>query len=68
MTGKDIKFVNLDVAEEYDRLVQLFKDEQPDAVVHFAEQRAAPYSMKAPRQRDIPSTTMCLDPTTFVVL
>ena len=51
MTGKDIKFVNLDVAEEYDRLVQLFKDEQPDAVVHFAEQRAAPYSMKSSKAK-----------------
>jgi UDP-sulfoquinovose synthase len=47
VSGKDIKFVNLDVAKEYDRLVQLLKDEEPDAVVHFAEQRAAPYSMKS---------------------
>jgi len=46
VSGKDIKFVNLDVAKEYDLLVQLLKDEKPDAVVHFAEQRAAPYSMK----------------------
>jgi len=46
VSGKDIKFVNLDVAKEYDLLVQLLKEEKPDAVVHFAEQRAAPYSMK----------------------
>lgn len=46
VSGKDIKFVNLDVAKEYDLLVQLFKEEKPDAVVHFAEQRSAPYSMK----------------------
>mmetsp|Transcript_14636 Transcript_14636/g.21499 ORF Transcript_14636/g.21499 Transcript_14636/m.21499 type:complete len:472 (+) Transcript_14636:52-1467(+) len=46
VTGKDISFVNLDIAKDYDLLVQLFKDEKPDAVVHFAEQRAAPYSMK----------------------
>jgi|Transcript_27114 UDP-sulfoquinovose synthase len=45
-TGKDIKFVNLDVAKDYDLLVQLIKEEQPDSIVHFAEQRAAPYSMK----------------------
>ena len=31
---------------EYDRFAQLLKDEQPDTLVHFAEQRAAPYSMK----------------------
>jgi UDP-sulfoquinovose synthase len=46
VSGKEMKFVNLDVAKEYDLLVQLLKDEKPDAVVHFAEQRAAPYSMK----------------------
>jgi UDP-sulfoquinovose synthase len=46
VSGKEIKFVNLDVAKEYDLLVNLIKDEQPDTVVHFAEQRAAPYSMK----------------------
>lgn len=46
VSGKDIKFVNLDVAKEYDLLVQLIKDEQPNSIVHFAEQRAAPYSMK----------------------
>jgi len=46
VSGKDIKFVNLDVAKDYDLLVQLIKDEQPDSIVHFAEQRAAPYSQK----------------------
>jgi len=46
-TGKTIKFVLLDVAKDYDRLVQLFIDEVPDTVIHFAEQRAAPYSMKS---------------------
>jgi len=45
-TGKTIRFVLLDVAKDYDRLVQLFVAERPDTVIHFAEQRAAPYSMK----------------------
>jgi UDP-sulfoquinovose synthase len=36
----------LDVAKDYDLLVQLIKEEKPDSIVHFAEQRAAPYSMK----------------------
>ena len=31
----------------YHRLLTLLQDWQPDAVVHFAEQRAAPYSMKS---------------------
>jgi len=46
-TGKNIRFVLIDVAKDYDRLVQLFIDEAPDTVIHFAEQRAAPYSMKS---------------------
>ncbi len=46
-SGRTINFVNINVAEEYDRLLQLIKDEQPDSIVHFAEQRAAPYSMKS---------------------
>lgn len=46
-TGKSIRFVLLDVAKDYDRLVQLFINEAPDTVIHFAEQRAAPYSMKS---------------------
>jgi len=46
LTGKDIGFVNLDLAEEYDRFAQLLIDERPDAIVHFGEQRAAPYSMR----------------------
>ena len=46
-TGKEIGFVNLDIAKEYDRFVDLLLAEQPDALVHFAEQRAAPYSMRS---------------------
>jgi UDP-sulfoquinovose synthase len=45
--GKPIRFINLDIAQEFDRLVELLRLEQPQAVVHFAEQRAAPYSMKS---------------------
>ena len=43
-----IRFVNLDLAVEYDRFVQMIKEERPDTMVHFAEQRAAPYSQKTP--------------------
>lgn len=51
VSGKEIKFVNMDVATEYDLLVQLIKDEKPDSIIHFAEQRAAPYSMKGSKQK-----------------
>lgn len=47
VSGKEIKFHNLDIADNYHRLLTLIKDEEPSAIVHFAEQRAAPYSMKS---------------------
>ncbi len=47
-SGKRIRFVNLDLAQDYERLVTLLTDLRPDAIVHFAEQRAAPYSMRSP--------------------
>jgi UDP-sulfoquinovose synthase len=46
-TGKRIRHVNLDVAQNYQRLLDLLLELRPDAIVHFAEQRAAPYSMKS---------------------
>lgn len=45
-TGIEIPFFNFDVASNYRRLLDLLIEFRPDAVVHFAEQRAAPYSMK----------------------
>jgi UDP-sulfoquinovose synthase len=47
LTGRQIQFVRMDVATEYDRLLELIRSHRPDAIVHFAEQRAAPYSMKS---------------------
>jgi UDP-sulfoquinovose synthase len=46
VSGKTINFVNLDLAQEYDHLVDVLSTLRPDAVVHFGEQRAAPYSMR----------------------
>ncbi len=46
-SGRTIDFVNLNVAENYHRLLTLLRELKPRAVVHFAEQRAAPYSMKS---------------------
>ena len=51
LTGKEIKFHNIDIAEEYDLLLNLISTEKPDAIVHFAEQRAAPYSMKSSKHK-----------------
>ena len=46
LTGNKIKFFNIDLSKNYQRLLNLINQEQPDTIVHFAEQRAAPYSMK----------------------
>jgi len=51
VSGKDIAFHDIDVAVNYQRLLDLLEDWQPEAVVHFAEQRAAPYSMKSSRHK-----------------
>ncbi len=47
LTGKEIEFYYFDISEHYHRLLNLLKEKQPRAVVHFAEQRAAPYSQKS---------------------
>jgi UDP-sulfoquinovose synthase len=47
LTGREIPFHRLNVAEDYRELLDLLTEWQPEAVVHFAEQRAAPYSMKS---------------------
>lgn len=47
VSGKVIKFHNLTVGKDYKTLLNLFRKEKPDTVIHFAEQRAAPYSMKS---------------------
>jgi UDP-sulfoquinovose synthase len=51
VTGKELCHVDIDIAEDYASLVALLRDLQPQAVVHFGEQRAAPYSMKSPRHK-----------------
>ena len=46
VSGKSIKFKNIDVSRNYNKLLNLIKVQKPDTIIHFAEQRAAPYSMK----------------------
>ncbi|MFN3661827.1 NAD-dependent epimerase/dehydratase family protein [Yoonia sp.] len=50
-TGRTLHFHLLDIAGEYQRLRQWLETERPDAIIHFAEQRAAPYSMKSDRHK-----------------
>ncbi len=45
--GRSMRFLNMDISKQYQKLLNLLIDEKPDSVIHFAEQRAAPYSMKS---------------------
>jgi UDP-sulfoquinovose synthase len=47
ITGSNIGFHNFNVAQDYQQLLNLINEWKPQAIVHFAEQRAAPYSMKS---------------------
>ena len=47
VSGETIGFRRFDVAEHYHSLLTVLEEWKPDAVVHFAEQRAALYSIRA---------------------
>lgn len=51
VSGNQMRFKFLDLSTDFAELLQLLKEEKPDTVVHFAEQRAAPYSMKDARRK-----------------
>lgn len=51
VSGRSLAFEHIDVAREYQRFKAWMTDWRPEAVVHFAEQRAAPYSMKSDRHK-----------------
>jgi UDP-sulfoquinovose synthase len=51
-TGRRIYFNLIDLARDYELLKKWLGDSRPDAIIHFAEQRAAPYSMKSDRHKN----------------
>lgn len=51
-TGRRIRFHLIDLARDYEVLKAWLADNRPDAIIHFAEQRAAPYSMKSDRHKN----------------
>jgi UDP-sulfoquinovose synthase len=51
VSGREIGFHPITVGKDYDELLALLRTFRPDAIVHFAEQRAAPYSMKSARHK-----------------
>ncbi len=46
VSGQQIRFEAIDIASDPARLHDVLAEIRPDTVVHFAEQRAAPYSMR----------------------
>lgn len=48
ISGKKLQFRNFNMATQPDQLLETLVEFAPDTVVHFAQQRSAPYSMKRP--------------------
>jgi len=51
LTGKRIRFERLTLGQNYQAFKDLLSEVRPAAIVHFAEQRSAPYSMKSSREK-----------------
>ena len=50
-TGLTIACEHIDVAKDFDAVITLMDTIKPDTIIHFGEQRAAPYSMKGIAQK-----------------
>ncbi|MDK8345349.1 NAD-dependent epimerase/dehydratase family protein [Brevibacterium sp. UMB1308A] len=48
ISGKKLQFRNFNMATQPDQLLETLVEFAPDTVIHFAQQRSAPYSMKRP--------------------
>lgn len=51
ISNADIQFHDFTIGENYRQLLDLILAESPDTIIHFAEQRAAPYSMKSAKHK-----------------
>ncbi len=51
LTGRRIGFANVDLAADYGALRDLMLAHKPGTIVHLAEQRSVPYSMRSPAHR-----------------
>ena len=51
ISGRQITFCEVDLATDFEAIAKILALHKPIACVHFAEQRAAPYSMKSARHK-----------------
>ncbi len=51
ITGARIPHYSFNIAKDYDPLLSLLEEFRPDSIVHFAEQKSAPYSMKSSKHK-----------------
>lgn len=51
ISGNKVDFHNFDISTNYHLLLNLINEFKPDTIVHFAEQRSAPYSMKSSQNK-----------------
>jgi UDP-sulfoquinovose synthase len=51
VSGKSIAFEYIDIAQDYEDFLNLLQKTKPDTIIHLAEQRAAPYSMKSAKHK-----------------
>ncbi|MBM7815427.1 UDP-sulfoquinovose synthase [Brevibacterium paucivorans] len=50
-SGNKLQFRNFNMATQPDQLLETLVEFAPDTVIHFAQQRSAPYSMKRPENK-----------------
>jgi UDP-sulfoquinovose synthase len=51
LTNKSIEFIPLDISSNYKHLLKIINTIKPKAIVHFAEQPSAGYSMKSAKHK-----------------
>lgn len=51
VSGKRLGFKMINIATDYQELADFLQEYAPDVIVHFAEQRAAPYSMRGAKEK-----------------
>lgn len=51
VSGQDLIYQHIDIATEYERFKHWLQAWKPEVIIHLAQQRAAPYSMKTARHK-----------------